>query len=470
MDPKPLSWVLEAVGGRASQPADGFPRVEITGVSIDSRYVREGDLFVALAGERTDGHEFVAEAFRRGASAALISRDLEHLGGFRDRPVIRVRDTRHALGRLAAWYRRELRAVIVGVTGSNGKTTVKDLVAHLVAPLGTVVAAEKSYNNDVGLPLTILAMDRETRVGVVEMGTNQPGEIAALSRIARPDLGIVTNVGEAHLAGLGGILDVAEEKGALIDSLPDHGMAFLNYEDFHCREMARRARCPVITFGSDPSADLWCLRRRRVDDGISFYLYGKMEMRLSVFGLHNAMNALAAIGVALRLGVKPEDIRKRLRDFRLPDMRLDRQVVNGVTLVNDAYNANPVSVGAAIDELQALKAEGRRILVLGDMFELGEYSARLHRQVGRRAARAGVDVIWAVGEQSGEVARGAASIQRWTGELVRSPSTEEAMESTPVTPRPGDVVLVKGSRGMRLERLYRRLAAIPAGAEVTSPV
>jgi len=339
-----------------------------------------------------------------------------------------------------------------------------------VEPVGRVVKAEKSFNNDVGLPLTLLAMDRETKVGVVEMGTNHPGEIAALCRIARPDLGIVTNVGEAHLSGLGGILDVAEEKGSLVQALPEHGMAFLNYEDFHCREMARRARCPVITFGSDPSADLWSLRRRRVEDGISFYLYGKMEMRLRVFGLHNSLNALAAIGVALRLGVAPTTIRDRLTTFTLPDMRLERKSVNGVTLINDAYNANPVSVGAAIDELRAIPSDGRRILVLGDMFELGEYAARLHRQVGRRAARAGIDTIWAIGEYAEEVARGAASIQRWTGEQYRSSTTEEAVSSIPVSPRPGDVVLVKGSRGMRLERLFTRLAALPAGSEVPSPV
>jgi UDP-N-acetylmuramoyl-tripeptide--D-alanyl-D-alanine ligase len=313
-------------------------------------------------------------------------------------------------------------------------------------------------------------MDRETKVGVVELGTNHSGEIAALCRIARPDIGVVTNVGEAHLEGLGGILDVAEEKGSLVDALPEHGMAFLNYEDFHCREMARRARCPVITFGSDPSADLWCLRRRRVEEGISFYLYGKMEMRLPVFGLHNSMNALAAIGVALRLGVPPMTIRDRMTSFSAPDMRLDRRTVNGVTLINDAYNANPVSVGAAIDELAAMVTDGRRILVLGDMFELGEYSARLHRQVGRRAARAGIDTIWAIGEHAAEVASGVDSIARWTGEQFRSNTTEEAVSSIPVSPRPGDVVLVKGSRGMRLERLYRRLVETPAGAEVSSPV
>ncbi|MEN8150645.1 MAG: UDP-N-acetylmuramoyl-tripeptide--D-alanyl-D-alanine ligase [Planctomycetota bacterium] len=439
-------------------------------MSIDSRKVREGDLFVALVGDRTDGHEHVAEAFRRGAVAALISKDLAGLGGYRDRAVIRVDDTRIALVRLAERYRRELSAVIVGVTGSNGKTTVKDLVAHLLEPLGRVVKAEKSFNNDIGLPLTLLSMDSETRVGVVEIGTNHPGEIRRLCRIARPDLGVVTNVGQAHLAGLGGILDVAKEKGSLVEALPEHGMAFLNFEDMHCREMARKARCPVITFGADPSADLWCLRRRRTSGGISFYLYGKMEMRLPVFGLHNAMNALAAIGVALRLGVAPMTIRDRLATFTAPDMRLSRTVVGGVTLINDAYNANPDSVGAAIEELQAIPAEGRRILVLGDMFELGEHSARLHRRVGVRAARSGIDTIWAIGKHAGNVGDGAISVDRWTGEIHLSPTTAAAIENTPVALAPGDVVLVKGSRGMRLERLYPRLAELPAGAEAASPV
>jgi UDP-N-acetylmuramoyl-tripeptide--D-alanyl-D-alanine ligase len=310
---------------------------------------------------------------------------------------------------------------------------------------------------------------------VVEIGTNNPGEIAALCRIARPEIGVVTNVGEAHLAGLGGILDVAKEKGALVEALPASGMAFLNYEDFHCREMARRARCPVVRFGFDPSADLWGLKRRRVEGGISFYLYGKMEMRLLVHGLHNAMNSLAAIGVALRLGVAPEEIRQRLATFRLPDMRLTPRHVNGVVLVNDAYNANPASVGAAVEELRAIRVPGRKVIVLGDMRELGEHAPRLHRHVGRRAARAGFDVIWAVGKHAAEVARGALSVHRYEGELRTSADAEEALEAELPAVAPGDAVLVKGSRALRLERLHGRFeehcrAIGLARSEVPSPV
>jgi UDP-N-acetylmuramoyl-tripeptide--D-alanyl-D-alanine ligase len=470
MDPKPLTWVLESVRGQAASTVDGLPNVKIRGVSTDSRAVREGDLFVALAGDRYDGHDYVAAAFRRGAAAALIHRDIQDLGGFRDRPVIRVEDTRSALGDLARCHRRELPTCIVAVTGSNGKTTVKDLAAHLLEPVGPVVKAQKSYNNDVGLPLTLLSMDRETRVGVVEMGTNHPGEIAALCRIARPDVGIVTNVGEAHLEGFGGILGVAEEKGSLIEALPESGIAFVNYEDYHCREMERRTSCPVVRFGFDPSADLWGLRRARKTGGINFYLYGKMEIQLGVPGLHNAMNALAAVGVALHFGVSPEVIQARLRTFTLPDMRLTTRRVNGVTVVNDAYNANPTSVAAAIEELRAAPADGRRILVIGDMHELGEFAGRLHRQVGRRASRAGIHVVWAVGEHAGEVESGCRSVGRWEGSFFRAGSTEQALESVPFEPAEGDVVFVKGSRGMRLERIYERLVELSVGERVPSGV
>ena len=463
MDPKSLVWVLESVGGEAATIADGLPRVKVTGVSIDSRSVREGDLFVALEGEHRDGHEYVAEAFRRGAAAALIHRDIQNLGGFRDRPVIRVRDTRAALGDLARCHRRELSAVIVAVTGSNGKTTVKDLTAHLLEPVGPVVKAQRSYNNDIGLPLTLLAMDRSTRVGVVEMGSNHPGEIAALCRIARPDVGVVTNVGEAHLEGFGGILGVADEKGALVEALPETGTAFVNYEDFHCREMERRASCPVVRFGFDPSADLWGLRRARRPGGINFYLYGKMEIELQVPGLHNAVNALAAVGVALQLRVSPEQIQERIRTFTLPDMRLSTHRVNGVTVLNDAYNANPASVAAAIEELRAAPSEGRRVLVIGDMHELGEFAGRLHRQVGRRAARAGIHLVWAVGRHSTEIEKGCRSVHRWNGSFHRADSTDAALGAVPLEPGPGDVVLVKGSRRMRLERICDRLLELSTG-------
>ncbi len=457
MDPRPVTWVLEAVGNGSNGRACSATNGRVTGVSTDSRLVREGDLYVALNGEKFDGHDFVGSAFARGAAAALISKDIDDLGGVRDRPVIRVDDTRRALIQLATAHRRTLDTEIIAVTGSNGKTTVKDLIAHLLAGKGRVARAPRSFNNNIGLPLTILAMDSGTHFGVVEMGTNAPGEIAELCRIAAPDCGIVTNVGPAHLEGLGGIQGVAEEKSALVEALPETGMAFLNYEDYHCREMVRLARCPAATFAFDPSADIWGLKRRRVPNGVAFFLYGKMEMALNVPGLHNAMNALAAAGVALRYGVAPDEIRDRLATFELREMRLRRREVGGVTLINDAYNANPASVSAAIEELRSLPGDGRRILILGDMFELGGHSRQLHRKMGRSAARAGIHQVWAVGRQAGEVGRGLASVSRWKGQFHPSPTTDDAMGRIPFDLAPGDMVLVKGSRRMRLERVHDRI-------------
>jgi len=456
MDPKPLKWVLDAVGGAAAAVDRG---VEISGVSTDTREVRPGDLFVAIEGDRFDGHEFVGEAFLRGASAALISRNVARVAGFRDRSVVRVADTRQALGRLAAVYRRSLGTEIVAVTGSNGKTTTKDMIAHVLEASGSVVKARKSFNNDIGVPLTLLAMSESTKFGVVEIGTNAPGEIAALSRIAQPDCGVVTNVGKAHLEGLGGLAGVAEEKAALVEALPSTGLALLNHEDYYCREMSRLARCPSMKFAFDPSADLWGLRRRRHPDGVSFFLYGKMEMFVPIPGLHNAMNALAAIGVAMRYGVSPAMIRERLSTFSLPEMRLRRSEVSGVTIINDAYNANPSSVTAAIEELRALPVVGRRILILGDMHELGSMSERLHRQMGQSAARAGIHQVWAVGNQAEEVGRGLASVSRWRGDFHPSPSTEDALRNIPIQLSPGDAVLVKGSRRMKLEQVHDRIVS-----------
>lgn len=457
MDPRPVTWVLEAVGSGVNGCACNTTTGRVSGVSTDSRVVKEGDLYIALEGDKFDGHDFVGAAFARGAAAALISKNIDDLGGVRDRAVIRVSDTRKALARLAAAHRRTLDTEIIAVTGSNGKTTVKDLVAHLLAGQGRVAKAPKSFNNNIGLPLTILAMDRETRFGVVEMGTNAPGEIAELCRIAAPDCGIVTNVGPAHLEGLGGIMGVAEEKGALVEALPESGMAFLNYEDYHCREMVRLANCRAATFAFDPSADIWGLKRRRVPGGVSFYLYGKMEVSMNVPGLHNAMNALAAAGVAMRYEVPPSEIRDRLASFELPEMRLRQRQIGGVTLINDAYNANPASVTAAIEELRSQPTGGRRILILGDMFELGGHSDQLHRKMGRSAARAGINQVWAVGRNASEVGRGLASVSRWKGQFHPSPTTDDAVGSIPFDLAPGDVVLVKGSRRMRLERVHDRI-------------
>ncbi len=451
MDPRSLSWVLEAVGEGS---LDGDARVEVTGVRIDSREVREGDLFVAIAGDRTDGHRYVAEAFRRGARAAVVARDVPEADGA---PLLRVPDTRRALGLIARAYRRECGATIVAITGSNGKTTTKEFTAHLLGAVGKVVKAAKSYNNDIGVPLTLLSMDAATKFCVVEMGTNHPGEIAALCRIAEPDIGVVTNVSRAHLEGFGDILAIAEEKGALIEALPAHGFGFVNDDDFHCREMERRARCPVARFGRTAGADVYGLAVRRLAGGIAFRLFVKAEVFLPVPGLHNVMNALAAIGVALRCGVPASAIVGRLRTVVLPEMRLATERIEGVTLINDAYNANPASVAAAIEELAETPAEGRRILVLGEMCELGEAGAACHEEAGRRAGLAGIGTVFAVGRYAAEVERGLCSVEHWNGAFFSAPSTEAALTGLPFDVEPGDTVLVKGSRRMALERLCERI-------------
>lgn len=434
-------------------------------VSIDSRDVAPGDLFVALPGTRTDGHAFVPGALRAGAVAAIVSYDAAPLpADVRDRALIRVANPRRALADLASWHRRSLSCRVVGITGSNGKSSTREMVAKVLEPLGPVVQSIRSFNNELGVPLTILRADATTRSLVVEMGTSSPGEIARLVEIARPDVGVVTNVGAAHLEGLGSEDGVADEKGALPRGLPDTGFAILNADDPRVAAMATRTFAHVVTTSlGDWHATVWGCDARRTPRGVEFWLYGKGRMFLPVPGVHNARNALLACAVGLVHGLSAEQIRASLREVRLPSMRLQRMALRGATLVLDCYNANPASMEAAIEELAARPAArpaaqpgGRRVLVMGDMRELGPRSPDYHYAIGRLAAKR-VDVLWCVGEESRYAYEAALDAGMDATRALWFQSVEAAMESPGVQLRAGDVAFLKASRSMRLERLVEPL-------------
>ncbi len=422
--------------------------------AIDSRQCGRGDLFVALAGAERDGHAFVCDAVARGARGVLVHRMPEALP--EEVAAFVVPDTLVALQRLAAGRREGRRVTVVGVTGSVGKTTTKELTAAILATRGPVLKSEANYNNEIGLPLTLLELTHRHRRAVLEMAMRAPGEIATLCEIARPSVGVVTNVGSSHLEQLGSREAVAAAKGELVERLPVDGVAVLNGDDPLVRAMAPRAQAHSILFGTSIEADARATEIvSRGLEGVSFRLHWQGEsvlVRTALPGRHNVGNALAAAAVALAEGMALREVAAALETARGPGRIQILRGRGGCTILDDSYNASPESMAAALALLAELP--GRRIAVLGDMKELGPAEREGHLGVGRRAAEA-ADVIHTVGELGGLIAEGArvaghAAIHAWTNK-------EEAGAALTKDLRPDAVVLLKASRAMAFETLIGAL-------------
>jgi UDP-N-acetylmuramoyl-tripeptide--D-alanyl-D-alanine ligase len=453
MEPLRLSDILRATGGRPTGHLRGDPWIEA--VTIDGRAATQGSLYVPIRGKKQDGHRYLEQAFLNGAAFALVAEDADLP---RVAPnLVRVPDTTKALGDLARWHRSRFDVPVIGITGSCGKTSTKEMMRLVLGP--RVVASPASYNNDVGVPLTLLQMDRETEAAVVEIGTNAPGEIAALASIVRPTVGVVTNVEEAHLAGLGSIRGVLKEKASLLAALPDGGAAVVNADNYYCREMLDGVGCHLITFGTWEDADVYGTGVRVTAEGVAFDLYGRLPFEIPAMGLHNVHNGLAAVAVALWLGRDPADVQQALLRYEAPEMRMRREVVGDVVLINDAYNANPRSMEAAVVELSARPASGRRIAVVGDMLELGDQTERCHRELGRKLGNARLDALWTIGPSARYIALEANGAGLRPEACFHHESVEEAMATPPLDPRPGDTWLFKASRGMALERVHAAVRA-----------
>jgi UDP-N-acetylmuramoyl-tripeptide--D-alanyl-D-alanine ligase len=452
MEPIYFSDILRATGGQPAGPVDGDPL--IPAISTDSRDVPPGALFVPIRGRRHDAHEFVEKAFLAGAGFSLAAQDAE----FARMPsnVIRVRDTTRALGDIARWYRSRFDVPVIGITGSCGKTTVKEMLRLVLGE--NVVASPASYNNDIGVPLTLLQMEAKTRACVVEIGTNAPGEVAYLTGIARPTVGVLTNVEAAHLEGLGTVRGVMEEKAALLRGLPPAGAAIVNADNYYCREVMEDLPCHVVTFGTWEDADVYGVEPFATANGVGFYLYDRMRFEIPALGAHNVANALAAVATGLWLDRAPDAVCDALARYEAPPMRMSREIVGDVVLVNDAYNANPRSMEAALRELASRPSEGRRIAVLGEMLELGETSLEHHETLGRKAANAGLDGLWAIGAHAGAVAREAVRLGLPESAVAWHETVEEALSAMPFEPTSGDTWLFKASRGLALERLVEHVS------------
>ncbi|HEX9609943.1 MAG TPA: UDP-N-acetylmuramoyl-tripeptide--D-alanyl-D-alanine ligase [Candidatus Limnocylindria bacterium] len=454
-----LDELLSAVGGRLQGPTSVSG---ITGASVDSRRITPGSCFVALQGERADGHRFVVEALRAGAVAALVSRPVDVPPDL-DAAIVQVADPLVALGELAGWWRRRHAVRVVGITGSTGKTIAKEITADVLSRTLTTLRNEGNLNSETGLPMTLLRLDESHQAAVLEMSMYTVGEIAWLAEIARPEVGVVLAVHPAHLVRAGSIERIALAKSELPAALPRDGLAVLNADDPAVAAMRAVTPAPVRTFGLDPGADV---RAEQIASrglaGTEFTLvapWGTRRLVSAMPGRHLVPHALAAAAVAERFDVPLDDVEAALTagSHAAHRMRV-ADATSGATLVDDTYNASPVSVAAALDFLAEtpIPAGRRRIAVLGDMLELGPDEERLHREIGARAAGV-ADVIVAVGPRGRWIAEAARAAGHSRVSTVDEADEAAAALEREVAPGPGDVVLLKASRGIGLERAVELL-------------
>jgi UDP-N-acetylmuramoyl-tripeptide--D-alanyl-D-alanine ligase len=430
--------------------AEGDPGpVEVSGWSVDTRTQKPGDVYFALRGPNHDGHDFVSAAAENGAAAVVV----ERCWGVQNAAPneLLVSDTLKALGDLGAWARLHWGGEVIGVTGSAGKTTTKDAIAHLLAveiPVGKTLG---NFNNHVGVPLSILRLPDGCRAVVLEMGMNHAGEIRQLAAMAKPQIGVVTNVGYAHVEFFDSIEGVAAAKRELIEALPSDGVAVLNADDPRVARFGDAHPGRTVTFGFAPSADIRAEDMQATPNGARFRALG-VDFETGLTGRHAVSNLLAAIAVAREFGIAPERLREPVRTFAVGKMRGERLEHNGITIWNDCYNSNPEAVESMIGVLKQTPA-ARRIAVLGEMLELGDASDALHRQVGRYAADHGIDLVIGVHGTARALVDAAGGDARFfedpaaAGDFVRSLA------------RPGDAILFKGSRGIRMEQALERVLA-----------
>jgi len=424
------------------------------GVSTDTRTLREGELFVALEGPNFDGGDYVSQAKEKGAAAAVVGSQVEG-----DLAQITVGDTKLALGQLGAAWRRDKSAVVIGITGSNGKTTLKELTAACLSQAAPTIATEGNLNNDIGMPLMLTRIDETHRYAVLEMGANHAGEINYLTSLAEPDVVAITNAAAAHLEGFGSIEGVAKAKGEILRAKSRPGVAILNADDDYFEYWsAMVADIDVIGFGIQAQTDVRASDIVADGGGSNFQLHlydTRIDVRLSLPGQHNIRNACAAAAIAVALGVAPEQIRSGLESVKPVAGRLQpKRGLYGATLFDDSYNANPLSVIAAAEFLAGL--EGQSWLVLGDMGELGADTARLHQEVGAAVKKAGVNQLFATGELSINVTDAFGDHASWFD------SVDTLIDALRVSITSDVNVLVKGSRFMRMERVVAALTSTDA--------
>ena len=445
-----LKQIADWCGGKVSAR---FEHLRVSRMQSDSRKVRSGDLFVALKGAKADGHDFAETAINHGAVAALVSRPISE-----KLPSIEVEDTLRAYGEIAAGYRKLTGVKVVGITGSVGKTTTKEMTASVLEAAYHTAKTEGNHNNNLGLPMTIMDMPENTEVAVLEMGMNHSGEMEYLSSIARPDLAIITNIGTMHIEHLGTREGILQAKLEIMRGMLDDGVGVFNGDEPLLWNIRAIGKHKKYYYGIENHAcDVTATDIVELDDGVRFVVHGfgqQFELFVPMLGRHAVYNALAATTVGLLLGVKPEQIQARFSSFHNTGMRQKIYVKNGVTIIEDCYNAGPESTEAALDVLAGIKTDGRRIAVLGDMLELGNRSAAEHYRIGRLAVGK-ADLLLTYGEHSVRTLTGAITGGMNPKNTDHFDTHEDMAHMLKMRVSEGDVVLFKGSRGMRMEKVLQ---------------
>ncbi len=447
-----LEQICQAVNG---QLLSGNMSDVVTCVGIDARHSIANGLFIAICGAHFDGHDFIADAKEKGAIAAIVHKDVRASS---EMAIIRVNRTEVALGDLAQYWRNQFNVECIGITGSNGKSTTKEMISAAAKGKGNVLATTGNFNNLIGLPLTTFGLNDTHDISIFEMGMNRINEIKRLAEIAKPSIGVITNVTAAHLEHLQTVDAVAKAKFELFEAIPAQGYIIVNKEDELISKLSSDLSCKKITFGMQNNCDVQFLNMST--DGLNnmalaVNIFGKTyETVLPVPGTHNVMNAMAAIGACLALNVDECDIMRRLSGFTPMTMRFERvQLANGVCVVNDSYNANPESVLAALRTVGAAKRAGDFIVVLGDMLELGKSASMWHQRIGEESVQMGADYVYALGEFSCDIIKGSmrSGLNRLHAKEYSNVSSirDQLLSQIKV----GDIVLIKGSRGMRMERI-----------------
>jgi UDP-N-acetylmuramoyl-tripeptide--D-alanyl-D-alanine ligase len=462
VETRDLAFVVSACAGELVKGARKTP---VRRVCTDSRAAQAGDLFFALSGERFDGHNFLAEVAKQGAGAVVIERNRKP-ARLPACAVVVVENTRQALGRLGVTYRKDFTLPMVAVGGSNGKTTTKELTAAVLRQKLATLWSEASFNNDIGVPLTLLRLEKSHGVAVLEVGTNHPGELAPLVAMIQPKFGVITNIGREHLEFFGDVAGVANEEGRLAELLPADGKLFVSGDDEWTERIGGRTQAKIVRVGLNGGNDWRARTVRPHTKGVTFCVdapdakFGG-EYRINLLGRHQVVNALFAIAVGAELGLGREEIQGGLAECQPSKMRLQFYEVGGMRVLDDAYNANADSMAAALETLRDLPCKGRRVALLGDMAELGAHSEAAHAEVGRRAAETGVGQLFAIGKMASVMAQGArdAGLTR----VMEFADVEAAAAALKTFLKTGDVVLLKASRATRLERIAEVLRASENG-------
>lgn len=442
MEPIKVSEILQSTEGELLK---GDRDKWVSGISTDSRQINKGDLFIALKGDKFDGHNFIEEVIKKGGCGVIISQEVKSI---LPDITIKVKDTLVALGKLAAYYRQKFKIPIVGITGSNGKTTTKEMTATLLAQKFNVIKSKSSFNNAIGLPLTLLDLKNTTQVAVVEIGMNQQGEIKYLTEIAKPTIAIITNIGEAHIGYLKTRENIAKEKSQILEPAQ---IAILNRDDDYLNKIKFKGK--LITYGIHNSADIRAQDIFQDINGLNLTLNlpdDNYKLTLPILGLHNVYNILAATAAAYALGLNFDEIKDGYQHFKMPYGRMELSSYGKIKIINDTYNANPTSMKAALETLNQIHTTGRKILVMGDMLELGELSESFHLSITKEIVTNGVTLLFTIGEYASLTADEACKAGL---EVYKCDSNDEIISKLKSMLKEGDIILVKGSRKMRLEEV-----------------